>query len=662
MPSSGQIVEYLDQNRFYCGAVIEDHGRRIRLVNQNGRDVKLPVARILHQDSGPRLASLSRDEQVAALGELHRRRQELAAAVPLADIWELAAQDGETDFSPAFLASLAFGEEADDDHVAAFLRAVIGDKVFFRYRNGRVEIHSPEVVAQQQEKKRRQEAERAILVNGSEVLRKISRGDDPGCDPAFAAECLDLVENYYLYGSEFEQYKLARELLKQAGQTAPHAPYHLLVASGRWQPHENFYLARYRVPTVFSSEALEEAAAVSSPDLAELLAEGYRDLTAMPCLTIDGEDTTDHDDALHIEKTEQGWRVGVHIAEVCRFAPPGSHLFETARERGTSIYFPDGQVSMLPERISADVASLREGEVRPVVSFLFDFAENGAIRGREVCRSAIVVKRRLSYREVGGMLAEDSDLAALARLARGLRRERIEAGAVLMPVPDVVITPGDEVRVELVDADSTPRLLVAEFMVLANRLAASYLADRGVPGLFRAQEEPFRRFVEGGDSGLFLNLKQRKFLKPARILTAPAHHSGIGAEAYTTATSPIRRFFDLVMQTQLVSVLATRMGKFSERELKEFIGDITTCQSRAGLVWRLRHRYWLLRYLEARKNEPVEVLVLENSMKKIVAVLTDCLLESVLPPNQAVRSQPGETMMVRIGRVSPLDDLLRLEV
>lgn len=660
MPSTGRIVEYIEQSRFFCAVVVEDHGRRFKVINHNGKEVKLPLARVLYLDTAASLKSVGRDAAVAALAEANRRRDELVGEVPLADIWELSAAEGVSEFDPAFLAGLAFGEEPDDDHVAAFLRAVIRDKVFFRFKNGRVEIHSAEVVEQQQEKRRREEEEQAILKDGAESLRSLARGDDPG-ESEFVSSCLNLIEQYYLHGSEFADYKLARELLKDAGQNALHAPLALLVKAGRWQADENIFLARHKVPVEFSEETLAAAAELAAPSLEELIAEGYRDLTGVAALTIDGDDTLDFDDALHLEETANGWRVGVHIAEVSRFAPPASVLFETARERGTSIYFPEGQVAMLPERLSADLASLRQGEVRPVMSFIFDFNEDGSIRSREVCRSAIIVKRRLTYRELFAML-DDPEISVLARLAHHLRKERIESGAVLMPVPDVVVTPGEEVRVELVDADSTPRLLVAEFMVAANRLAASYLGDRGIPGLFRAQEEPFRRFVEGADSGLFLNLKQRKFLKPARILTSAAPHSGVGCQAYTTATSPIRRFFDLVMQAQIASVMQRRQECFSARELKEFIGEIISCQSRAGLVWRLRHRYWLLKYLEGRKDETLEALVLENSPRKLVVVLTDCLLESAMPPNQAVTSRPGETMRVRVGRISPLDDLLRLEI
>ncbi len=660
MPSVGRIVEYIEQNRFYCGAITEDHGRRYKIVNHNGKEVKLPLARVLYLGAAANLKSLTRDEIVARLKESNQRRRDFSVQVPLAEIWEIAADEDSSDFALEFLAALAFGAEPDDDRIAAFLRAVIADKVFFRFRNGRVEIHSSEVVAQQQEKRRREEAERTLLHDGAESLRRLARGDDPG-ETEFVSSCLDLIEQYYLHGSEFGEYKLARALLADSGNNAPHAPFDLLVKAGRWQRHENIFLSRYRVPREFTEEESAVAVTLKSPGLEQLLAEGYHDFTSLPVLTIDGDDTLDCDDALHLEKIDNGWRVGVHIAEVCRFAAPGTPLFEAARERGTSIYFPGGQVPMLPERLSTDLASLRQGEVRPVVSFLFDFDEHGEIRGRDICRSAIVVKRRLTYKQVGEML-DDPEIAVMARFANHLRQERITAGAVLMPVPDVVITPGDQVEVELVDADSTPRLLVAEFMIAANRFAASYLSDRAVPGLFRSQEEPFKRFVEGVDSGLFLNLKQRKFLKPARILTAAAPHSGIGAQAYTTATSPIRRFFDLVVQAQLVHVMKGRVGCFSERELREFTADIITCQSRAGLVTRLRHRYWLLRYLEARSNDSLEALVLENSQRKLVVVLTDCLFESVMPPNQAVRSRPGETMRVRIGRVSPLDDLLRLEV
>jgi exoribonuclease-2 len=126
-------------------------------------------------------------------------------------------------------------------------------------------------------------------------------------------------------------------------------------------------------------------------------------------------------------------------------------------------------------------------------------------------------------------------------------------------------------------------------------------------------------------------------------------------------TSPIRRFFDLVVQHQLSGVLKGEGAKFSKAELNVFIAEITRLNSRANLVRRLRHRYWLLKYLQHGGKERVPAMVIDKGPRKVVVVLIDILLEGDLPPNQGMRVEPGDRIMVKLAKVSPLDDILRLE-
>lgn len=658
----GIIVEYIEQGKFICALVLSADDKRVRVINQNGREVNLPKIRILHSSNRATNGGESREDLQRLLLEVNERRKSLAGSVNLAEIWELASAEAQERFSTEFLAALCYGEEPADDQIAAFLRAVFEDRLYFKYREGAIVVHTPEVVEQLREREERELSRVALLSRGAENLARLAKGEDPGDWPE-QGRCLDLVRNYYLFGNDFEESELARDLLKEARLTRDHDVYHLLISAGIWKSNENVPFLRQQLPKGFSDEALHEAAGFGEPDPESLLAEKYRDYTHLPLLTIDGGATRDFDDALHVEKIGDNFRVGIHISDVARYIRPGMALFEEARRRCSSLYFPDERIPMLPESLSEGVCSLIKGRLRAVISFIVDLSRDGEILDTNVVPAMVRVQRQLSYPEADRLLDGDEELGILNDLAGRLRERRIAAGAIIMPFPDVVIKIGsdDEIEVRLEDADSGSRVLVAELMVLANTLGASFVADRQVPGLFRGQDQPHKRLYQGFQRELFVNFRQRRFLKPARITTGPHPHSCVGVMQYTTMTSPIRRFFDLIMQHQVLSLCQGKGARFPEYELAGFVAEITKAQSRMNLVRRLRHRYWLLKHLEKRVGERVNGLVIEKGPHRVNIVLTDYLMESDLPRNQAVKAEPGDVIQVRIAKVSVLDDLLRIE-
>jgi exoribonuclease-2 len=373
--------------------------------------------------------------------------------------------------------------------------------------------------------------------------------------------------------------------------------------------------------------------------------------------------TRDFDDALHVEERDGNFLVGIHIADVSRYVKPGGRMYEEVRHRGTSLYFPDGRIPMLPENLSEGVCSLIVDKVRAVTSIMVLLSPEGEVLESKVVPGIVKVKRQLSYEEANSILDKDEELKVLDRLAAAVRQRRLDGGALLMPLPDVIINinEGDGVEVSFDDGNSGSRALVAEFMVLANTIAASYVADREVPGLFRGQDVPHKRLYEGLQRDLFLNFRQRRFLRPAKITTRAQPHSCVGVMQYTTMTSPIRRLFDLVMQHQVMSMVRGQGAAFQEHELESLIAEITRAQSRANLVSRMRHRYWLLKYLEPLVGERLDALVIERGQRRVNVVLTDLLMEADLPLTQGTKCEPGTTVKVKVAKVEPLDDFLRLE-
>lgn len=655
----GQIVEYVEQGRFICALVMEEVGKRLRVMNANGRELKLPLGRVVHV-AMKRQNIAGREDIMALLQETSSRRQELMGPIDLAEIWALAVEEEESAFTPQFLTELVFGEETDDDRVAAFLRCVFAERFYFKYREGKVQVHSAEIVKQLKQKAAKEAQQDELLTQGALGLRAIYQGQGDYQWPQ-RQECLEMIEDFYLLGTESPHKDVARSLLKRAELGRPHDPYHLLVRAGRWQEDENILIHQLALPVAFS-EAEEAEADRLAGQPGDFLATGRQDLRHLPLLTIDGESTRDFDDALHVEKKGDNFLVGIHIADVSHYVGPGDLLFDTARQRATSIYMADRQIPMLPRQLSEGCCSLLAGEDRPAFSTLVELTPTGEVVDFSLVRSVVRVKRRLTYEETL-TLSEDDEIVWLTALSQKLIMNRVAAGAVLLPLPDVNVRVVDgQVTVAVTPSDTLSRTLVAEFMVLANRLAAYYLSARMEPGLFRSQDPPRKRLFQGYERDIFLNFRQRRFLSRGQLLAEPKPHSGVGAPEYTTVTSPIRRFLDLVMQHQL-SRLLQRQERFTVKECNGFISDILRNLGRANRVRFQRQRYWLLRYLQQQVGEggQVDALILDIQPRRIQVVLVDILLEGDLPLGQGRQGKPGETVRVRLAKVSPLDNSFRLE-
>lgn len=663
MALQGAIIEYMEQGRFICAMVLDEDSKRLRLINQNGREVNLPLSRLLHQSSKHHSLTLGRDEQLRLLKEADQTRQAMMQQIDLAEIWQLASEEAGESFSPNFLAELAFGEDATDNHVAAFLRSIFVDRLYFKYKEGMVLAHSPEAVDSLRLKQEREKEQQALMSTGAMALKRLWEGDAT-VDWPERDRCLSLLADYYLFGSDSEESELARELLKKAALTGPHDAYHLLIKAGVWQEHENVSLLRYQIPVAFPDEIAAAADQAPEPVAEELVGRNRRDFRELPLLTIDGESTRDYDDALHVEQRDETFLVGIHISDVAHYVMPGTPIYTEAARRMTSLYFPETQVPMLPPALSEGVCSLVVGKARAAVSVMVLLSPKGEVLEFDLIPSLVEVKRQLSYPEAE-KLAESGDweLQTLARLSEQLKQRRIEKGALLLPVPDVNISidPEGKVAVALSPVDTVSRSLVAEFMVLANTLSAQFVADRQAPGLFRAQDEPHQRLVAGGEKDLFSVFRQRKQLKPGELLVYPKPHSGVGVMQYTTITSPIRRFLDLVMQHQVKHLLSGKGPMFSVDEFAGIAGDINTVLARVNQVRRTRHRYWLLRYLEQKAGARVQALLVNKGPKRINLVLLDCLMDADMPPSQALSAKPGDVVSVRLAKVDALDNVLRLE-
>jgi ribonuclease R len=279
-------------------------------------------------------------------------------------------------------------------------------------------------------------------------------------------------------------------------------------------------IRKHQLPRIFPEKVLAEARAVSHLDPGEVARRSqaghdFRNLpNSTPIVTIDGETARDFDDAVLVHKTEAGWELQVHIADVAEYVREGTDLDLEARLRGTSVYFPDRAIPMLPHELSTGICSLRPREDRLVLSCLMQLTEEARIQSYQIVEGVISSAARMTYTEVHQILEGDQavrekyaplvpSFERMRELAGRLNQRRTERGSIDFDLPEPIIEFNAEGEMQGVSrAERTwANRLIEEFMLAANECVATWLEDLAVPSIYRIHEKPDpRRVVDFEDS------------------------------------------------------------------------------------------------------------------------------------------------------------------
>jgi ribonuclease R len=369
-------------------------------------------------------------------------------------------------------------------------------------------------------------------------------------------------------------------------------------------------IRKHRLRVDFSKRAIDEAAPI--PEIVtEAQREGRLDLRSELSVTIDGESARDFDDAVSLRELPNGrLQLGVHIADVAFYVRDDTALDEEAFERGTSVYFPERALPMLPERLSSGICSLKPRVDRLTMSVLLEIDRSGRVFDYEIAPTVIHSRERMTYTAVNEIITRpDGELAesyahvremllAMHGLTHALIKRREQRGAIDFNLPEAELLFNDEGRIGgIVRAErNIAHRLIEEFMLLANETVAVHLHKLSVPILYRIHEEPNPTKVEefaeiaasfGHRFSMHGPVPQRGFQKLAREIEgrpeermlsflmlrsmqrarySPQHegHYGLAMKTYTHFTSPIRRYPDLIVHRVLRKVLeagAQQAGK-----------------------------------------------------------------------------------------------------
>ncbi|MBW8877566.1 MAG: ribonuclease R [Acidobacteria bacterium] len=371
-------------------------------------------------------------------------------------------------------------------------------------------------------------------------------------------------------------------------------------------------LRHYGIPEDFPEEVLDLAARFPADPRPEDWA-GREDLRERTIITIDGETARDFDDAVSIERLPDGvFRLGVHIADVSHYVKDGDALDLEGYRRGTSVYYPERAIPMLPEGLSNGLCSLRPQVPRLTVSAFLDVDRDGVIRARRFAGTVIRSTRRMTYTEVRRILEEPRPedaaeygpvlpaLREMHHLMQILNHARTLRGSIDFDLPegDVVLNTDGVMVGVFPEERNVAHRIVEEFMIAANEAVAWELVSRNVPALYRVHTQPtperleelsellatfglklrgdlenlppvalqeVLREVKGKPEEHFVSSVVLRTLQRAVYDPQCLGHYALASEHYTHFTSPIRRYPDLVVHRQLKALLAGRAERESER-------------------------------------------------------------------------------------------------
>jgi len=422
---------------------------------------------------------------------------------------------------------------------------------------------------------------------------------------------------------------------------------------------------------------------------------GRDDFRKRNTITIDPTTARDFDDAVDVEILKDGtFQLGVHIADVSHVVRQDSAMDIEARIRGTSVYFPDRVIPMLPEKVSNGICSLNPRVDRLAMSVIMHISRDGEVRDYSVHNSVIHSKERMTYEDVQLMI--DGDPAVIARfrhilpeirkintLAIILQKKRQERGAIDFDLPEPVLT-YDEMGSVLGIAKSVRHFshrIIEEFMILANEVVARHMEIREIPSIYRIHEDPdpgkvadfaelvagfglrfhpkratpaeFQKFISsisGRPEERMLSYLMLRSFKQAIYSLDNIGHFGLASDAYTHFTSPIRRYPDLVVHRILKSAIARRKSSIQPGQLEAIASESSERERTSDQAERELIDWKKMILMERHLGDVFEAIIIAVWKDGFTVELIDQFIEGFVAssdlPESHYRFDPTERTLV----------------
>ncbi|WP_022820139.1 ribonuclease R [Fusobacterium russii] len=422
---------------------------------------------------------------------------------------------------------------------------------------------------------------------------------------------------------------------------------------------------REGLKTEFSTEAMLEVKKMLEDSEKEKWEVTRKDLTKLPIITIDGDDAKDLDDAVYVEKLENGnYKLIVAIADVSHYVKLNSKLDLEARERGNSVYLVDRVLPMFPKEISNGICSLNEREDKLTFSCEAEIDLNGNVVNADIYKSVINSVHRMTYGDVNKILDGDEKLSQvysdikdmlfeMQELSKILRNKKYKRGSIDFELPEIKVSLNEDGTVAEIGQRERGEgeKIIEDFMIVANEVVAERIFWLEIPSIYRTHEKPTRESIASLNETLAKfgykipnldNIHPKQFqeiiensrkkeinmlvhkmilmaLKQARYTVGNVGHFGLASKFYTHFTSPIRRYSDLMVHRILNNIISEKPKKnlIYEDELVEICSHISKTERIAMKAEEESIRIKLVEYMSDKIGEVFEAVVSGFSQRKV---------------------------------------------
>ncbi len=678
----GIASRHLDGKPPLIAVVIEVQGARAELRSAGSNKVLTfpqrqlePLATAPDPDRAPASDPSQAPWQVTpeALAAATPRRRDWATA------WQLLVGDLATGMEPEELSLVAFSELVRGgsdplDRCVCWLW-LQGEQTLFRWKQGAVQPRLLDDVRRIRQERHRQR----LAENQERTWIQALRQRQPIPADQLADKQADELAQLRRWAGGDRDLILSeglRQLLQQARcGSDPAEVRHLLADMELWPRHHLPSLQGSSWHQGFPEALLAEAERLVARADEPMEGDGGRlDLTALHTLTIDDESTRDIDDGLSLEELADGRaRIWIHVADPGRLIAPDSPLDLEARRRGTSLYLAQGTLPMFPPSLAYGPFSLRSGRRCAAWSLGIQLAADGALADLTVQRSWVRPSYRLSYADADELLElAPPQEQALLRLREEMERRRAwraARGALFLDQAEGRIrAPGPDREEEGCQLEITEptasRLLVAEAMILAGAALADHGRRHQLALPYRGQPMapvPTAAELEALPPGPTRLAAVKRCLTRGQVSTSPQAHFSLGLEAYVQATSPIRRYGDLLTQRQLAAHLQGQ-APLEASALSDVLSTVEGGLREGITISREDQRHWRqVWFAEHRGQQWRGVFLRWLREDHLLALVHLDALAMDLPAECHGAVRPGDGVLVRVREVDPLRDRLQLD-
>jgi len=644
------IVDCFGSGEMYLAVVSREGEERVQIETSSGQLKKIAATQIL---TALEPATPSLNAQMADLqGKIMAAVEEIDGELLWQDWLENGGQPGLTQVAERY-----FGETTPI-LLSALARYFIKDTIHFQ-RQGRDFVpRTAEAAAEMEQLLAKRAARAAFRERCAKWLATVL------CTPQdkWPVEIPEEMQVFVRHTVDFLTLGFHSEEIQMLVQVRPRSPVRetaiaLLKITGSFPPDADEFLLVNGIHAGFTQDVMEYADSLSAA-----LAAPVPQAAEAEVFSIDDISTREIDDALSAWEQDGHLFVNILLAHPADIIAKGDLLDQAAVDRPLSLYLPTTTVMMFPDRIGCDLSSLNCGVPRSTFAFLVEFDEEGEIADWKLSVGSVTVTRRLTYDEADAILQSpagtSSDpvakpLRLLFKQAKNLLTNRQANGGITLNRPEIrVSVKGDEITLTEENQDTPSHILVQEYMVLANHLAAQYALHNDIPIIYRAQDEPAETAHSVCPYNPVLFDREVRKMRRTRLTTFPQSHSGLGLSLYTQVSSPLRRYADLVIQRQLSAHVQKQKPPYTQEELFGVLDNVEKTSFQNRNLEREARRYWIFEYLRRNLlNQEIAATVVKLEGRAIIAEIDKYYERGIILSREHL--QIGERCLVRLTEIKP---------